>query len=333
MNYIGSKSTLLPWIKQEIKNVVGHDLSDKVFCDMFAGTGIIARSFKQDVKRILVNDLEYYSYVLNRHYIGNNKKIDNVFKYINQLNNLPLVNHGFIYQNYCLGSKSNRQYFSDYNGQKIDTIRIQIQEWKEKKIIDDNIYYFLLASLIESSDKVANTVSVYGAFLKHLKKTALKKLILKPVNFIESDKPHQIFNEDSNKLIKKISGDILYLDPPYNQRQYSANYHLLNTIAKYESFIPKGKTGLPEYNRSTYSMKNKVKTSFEELIKNAKFKYIFLSYNNEGLMSHEDIKSIMEKYGKYDFKIKEHKRFKVNKNQNYKTNNTIEYLHILITSY
>ena len=332
MNYIGSKFKLLPWIKQEIKDIVGHDLSNKVFCDIFSGTGIVARGFKKDVKKIIVNDLEYYSYILNKHYIGNNRKIKDIEKYINELNNLPLINHGFIYQNYCLGSGSNRQYFSDYNGKKIDSIRIQIQEWKEKNIIDDSLYYFLLTSLIESSDKIANTASVYGAFLKHLKKTASKELILESVHFIESDEPHQIFNEDSNKLIKKISGDILYLDPPYNQRQYSANYHLLNTIAKYKPFIPKGKTGLPEYNRSTYCRKNEVKTSFEELIKNAKFKYIFLSYNNEGLMSHEDIKNIMQKYGKYDFRIKEYQRFKADKNnsRNYTANKTFEYLHILI---
>jgi adenine-specific DNA-methyltransferase len=332
VNYIGSKFKLLPWIKQEIKDIVGHDLSNKVFCDIFSGTGIVARGFKKDVKKIIVNDLEYYSYILNKHYIGNNRKIKDIEKYINELNNLPLINHGFIYQNYCLGSGSNRQYFSDYNGKKIDSIRIQIQEWKEKNIIDDSLYYFLLTSLIESSDKIANTASVYGAFLKHLKKTASKELILESVHFIESDEPHQIFNEDSNKLIKKISGDILYLDPPYNQRQYSANYHLLNTIAKYKPFIPKGKTGLPEYNRSTYCRKNEVKTSFEELIKNAKFKYIFLSYNNEGLMSHEDIKNIMQKYGKYDFRIKEYQRFKADKNnsRNYTANKTFEYLHILI---
>ena len=132
-------------------------------------------------------------------------------------------------------------------------------------------------------------------------------------------------------IIKKIDGDILYLDPPYNQRQYSANYHLLNTIALYKPFIPKGKTGLPEYNRSSYCKKNKVKNSFEELIKNANFKYIFLSYNNEGLMSREDVKNIMQKYGKYDLIIKKYQRFKADKseNRNHKASNTYEYLHIL----
>jgi len=329
MNYIGSKSKLSSWIKSEIITIVGSDLSDKIFCDIFAGTGIIGRTLKKDVKQIIANDLEYYSYILNKNYIENHKEIKDKEKYIEELNNLPLIDNGFIYQNYCIGSGSNRQYFTDENGKKIDSIRIKIQEWYENKQIDNNTYYFLLASLLESADKVANTASVYGAFLKNIKKSAQKKLILKSADFIENNNSHKVFNEDSNQLIKKICGDILYLDPPYNQRQYGANYHLLNTIAKYKPFEPKGKTGLPKYNRSNYCKKSEVKNSFEELIKNADFKYIFLSYNNEGLMNKDEIKDIMQKYGKYDGKIKEYQRFKADKNRNYKNNITFEYLHIL----
>jgi adenine-specific DNA-methyltransferase len=331
MNYIGRKFKLSSWIKDEIKQIVGNDLSQKVFCDIFAGTGIVGRTFKKDVKKVIANDLEHYSYVLNRNYIQNHKEIKNKEIYIDKLNNLPLIDNGFIYQNYCMGSGSDRQYFSDENGKKIDTIRTKIKEWYDKNEIDDDLYYFLLASLIESADKVANTASVYGAFLKHIKKSASKELILEPACFIENDNFHQVFNEDSNELIKKISGDILYLDPPYNQRQYSANYHLLNTISKYEPFTPKGKTGLPAYNRSSYCKKSEVKRSFKELIKNADFKYIFLSYNNEGLMSKEDVKSIMQKYGKYDLKIKEYQRFKADKTVNriHKADSTFEHLHIL----
>jgi len=331
MNYIGSKLKLSSWIKQEIKEVVGVDLSQKVFCDIFAGTGIVGRSLKKEVKQVIANDLEYYSFVLNKNYIENHEEIENKERYIEELNSLPLIEDGFIYQNYCLGSGSGRQYFSDENGKKIDTIRLKIKEWYKSGEINENLYYFLLASLIESADKVANTASVYGAFLKHLKSSAKKEMILEGADFIKNDNSHFVFNEDSNELIKKIEGDILYLDPPYNQRQYGSNYHLLNTIAKYDSFTPKGKTGLREYNRSNYCKKQEVKKSFEDLIKNAKFKYIFLSYNNEGLMSEDEVKTIMKKYGKYDLKIKEYQRFKADKtqNRNHKADKTFEYLHIL----
>lgn len=331
MNYIGSKLKLSSWIEEEVKKVVGDDLSQKVFCDIFAGTGIVGRTFKPYVKKVISNDLEDYSFVLNKNYIVNSACMKDKERYIEELDALPLYEDGFIYQNYCMGSGSDRQYFSDENGKKIDTIRTKLKEWYKIKKIDDGMYYFLLASLLESADKVANTASVYGAYLKHLKKSAQKRLVLESAHFGLSHGLHEVHKEDSNELIKKIKGDILYLDPPYNQRQYGANYHLLNTIALYDEFVPNGKTGMREYSRSSYCKKQEVHKSFEELIKNADFRYIFLSYNNEGLMSEDEVKNIMEKYGKYDLKTKEYQRFKADKseNRNHKADLTYEYLHIL----
>lgn len=330
MNYIGSKLKLSSFIKETVRKTVSTDLSQKVFCDLFAGTGIVGRTFKKEVKKVISNDLEYYSFVLNKNYIGNHKPL-NYNKYLYRLNNLKGIETGFIYNNYCLGSNSKRLYFSDYNGKKIDAIRQKIEEWFTKKKITENMYYFLLTSLLEAADKVANTASVYGAFLKNLKKSAQKEIILTPSLFDINSNDHQVFNSDANSLIHNIKGDILYLDPPYNSRQYGANYHLLNTIAKYKPFTPKGKTGLPEYNISTYCNKKTIKNSLEEIIQKANFKYIFLSYNNEGLLSSEEIESMMKQYGKYSRVTKQYARFKSDKieNRNYKSNQTIEFLHIL----
>lgn len=323
MNYIGSKYRLSSWIKDTINKNGG--IKDKVFCDIFAGTGAVARSVKKDVKQVIINDIEPYSYALNRNYIGNHI----AFEYqeiLEELNKLK-PREGFLYKNYCLGGSGERQYFSDENGLKIDAIRVEIEKYKR----DENLYYFLLASLLESADKVANTASVYGAYLKHLKKSAQKSMILEAAVFEENEAQHQVFNEDANSLIKKIEGDILYLDPPYNHREYGANYHILNTIALYDEFNPKGKSGLREYKKSRYCKKNEVHSAFEELVKEANFKYIFLSYNNEGIMSQKDVETIMKKYGSYGLETKEYQRFKADKtqNRNHKADMTFEYLHIL----
>ncbi|PIR14861.1 MAG: modification methylase [Flavobacteriales bacterium CG11_big_fil_rev_8_21_14_0_20_35_7] len=327
MNYIGSKHKLSGFILQTVKQAVGTDLSQQVFCDLFAGTGIVSRVFKPEVKQIITNDLEYYSYVLNKNYIENNHPFDyaNLFESLNQLNPVK----GFIYQNYCLGSGSNRQYFSDENGMKIDAIRQELAKLKPK--IEEGFYYFLLASLLESADKVANTAAVYGAFLKHLKSSAKKKLDLKPALFKSCNQHNEVYNQDGNQLIKNIKGTILYLDPPYNSRQYGANYHLLNTLSHYQNFVPKGLTGLPDYKKSDYCKKDLVLKSFEDLIEQAQFKFIFLSYNNEGLMSEEAIKKTMKNYGHYQLEKQSYQRFKADKTESrkHKASQTTEYLHLL----
>lgn len=331
MNYIGSKLKLSGFLKDRIISVAGSDLQNSVFCDIFAGTGIVGRVFKKYVKTVISNDIEYYSYALNKNYIENSTDIPNKLYYIEILNMTPLREDGFIYNNYCFGGSNERIYFSDYNGKKIDAMRLKIEEWKNNNEINDNLYYFLLCSLLESADKIANTAAVYGAFLKQIKKSAQKNITLDPAFFEISNNIHYVFNEDVNTLIKKISGDILYMDPPYNERQYGANYHLLNTIAEYKSFIPKGKTGLPDYYKSKYCSKNNIKNEFETLIKSAQFKYLFLSYNNEGLMSMEEIRKIMSKYGKYDHFTTNYQRFKADKDKNraYCAHETKEYLHVL----
>ena len=250
MQYIGSKKRLLPFIQSTIHNTVGTDLSDKIFADLFAGTAAVGRAFKNCTKQIIANDVEYYAYALNRNYIGNSNKIQEGQQYIDTLNRLPLVNNGFIYKNYCQGSGSGRQYFADDNGKKIDTLRQGIEKLRTVENIGDDVYYFLLASLLESADRIANNTAVYYSFLKHLSLPAQQELLLEPANFELNVHAHQVFNENANTLIKRITGDILYLDPPYTNRQYGEGYHLLNSIALYDNFVPKGKTGKRAYNKS-----------------------------------------------------------------------------------
>jgi adenine-specific DNA-methyltransferase len=320
---------LLPFLEKSIEEYVSGPIEDKVFCDLFAGTGAVGRYFKTKAKSIIANDLEYYSYVLNRNYIGNHKRID-ASKWLKALAELQ-GEEGFIYANYCRGGHGDRNYFKDDNGKRIDAMRGQIEAWKDEEDIEDDVYFYLLATLLESADKVANTASVYGAYLKHIKKTASADLKIHPADFEITKVGHQVYQGDANELVKTIKGDILYLDPPYNARQYGSNYHMLNTISTYENFRPKGVTGLPAYNRSAYCSKVSVRQSFEELIAHAQFKYVFLSYNNEGLMTHEEITSILEKYGKVELKVQAYQRFKADKteNRNHTATETMEYLFCL----
>lgn len=339
MNYIGSKYSILSYIDEVIEDFV-KPKKNIVFCDIFAGTGVVSKYFKEKGYNIISNDIEYFSYVTLKGLIGNcdelkfeklTKKHIDPFVCLNGLSGKK----GFIYKNYSLGgtkkSEFKRQYFSDENARKIDACRMKIEKWKRKGLITENEYFYLLACLIEAADKVANTASVYEAFLKDLKKSAQKPIIINPLELIFKDKKYEIYNDDSKNLIKKIKGDILYLDPPYNTRRYDTNYHILETIALYDNPKIKGKTGtrIEDIKKSNYCVKSKAKEELEDLIKNANFKFILLSYNDEGIISIEDIENIMKKYGTYKRYEKMHKRFKSDSDREYKKNYTIEYIHCL----
>ena len=189
-----------------------------------------------------------------------------------------------------------------------------------------------ICEIVGSVSKVANVAGVYGAYLKQFKKSALKPMVLEPLPYTVGHVDCMVYNEDVNSLVSKISGDILYLDPPYNERQYCSNYHMLETIAKNDNPIINGKTGLRDYKsqKSDFCIKSKVCDAFENIIKNANFKYIFLSYNNEGLMSFEKIKEIMSRYGDYSLFTQEYRRFKADSKRENKADSTIEYLHCLV---
>ena len=352
MNYIWSKKSLLEFLNESINKVVWN--WKYKFSDLFAWTWIVWRYFKSKWHPIIANDLQYYSYVLNKNYIENNKILEfkglekdipeiknisskswlrtkKILEYLNKLNWIEW----FIYKNYSEGWTKNQEfvrlYFTDRNAKRTDAIRQKIEKWKNKNKITENEYFFLLASLIEAIDKVANTASVYGAFLKKIKKSAEKDLILEEAKFDLDNLEHKVYNKDINKLVLEIENEVVYLDPPYNHRQYGWNYHLLETIAKYDNPKIRGKTGtrVDPDKKSTYCSKVEVKKSFEDLITNIKADYIFLSYNDEWIMSLDEIKEIMSKRWKYGVFKKEYRRFKADKteNRNHKKTSVIEYLH------
>lgn len=322
MNYIGSKIKLLSFIDAHISVFLKENIPPKIFCDLFAGSGSVGSYFAQKGCHILSNDLEFYSYVLNRAMLKT-PTLSAMDAIITSLNALPL-RKGLMYEHYCLESGSGRNYFSDENAQKIDAVRQGIEAYKR----DEPLYIYLLASLLHSADKVANTASIYSAYLKHLKPLACEKLHLHAFPSLSTSAHHQVFCEDANVLISTLKGDILYLDPPYNRRQYGANYHILNTIARYDTFTPKGKTGVRAYESSAYCKSGTALLALEDIIQKANFPWIVLSYNDEGIIDLSSLSTMLERYGTCASFQMPHQRFKGYRNQENKKALS-EYLYIL----
>jgi adenine-specific DNA-methyltransferase len=318
MRYIGNKENLLDKIYQvmQSKNIQGNS-----FFDFFAGTTSVSRFFKKLDYQIFSSDLLYFSYVLQKAYISNNQEL-NFEKLLNKINfqstslfasplhivveylNQIQPVEGFISLNYTPFGTSEleipRMYYSDENGKIIDAIRQQIEVWKTENLITENEYFILLACLIETVPFYANISGVYAAFQKKWDPRAIKKMILRPVEFVVNNKENYTYNENSTELLNEVEADIFYLDPPYNQRQYAPNYHLLETIAKYDNPIIKGVGGLRDYQnqKSKFCNATSAIQELNKIAKEGKFKTLILSYNTEGIMKQENIISTLEKYGK-----------------------------------
>ncbi len=343
MNYIGSKYSLLPFIEKQYSKIA--DGSEKTFCDIFAGTGAVGRYFKSKGLRVIANDIQYYSYVLNKAYLEINKpptftslrktfhaeivkaslsqhtSLQSVMAFIN---GLP-KKRGFIAKHYS--PIANRFYYTQENAEKADAIRQAIEEWRTCGIITEREYFYILCSLLEAIDSVANTASVYGAYLKKFKNSAKRKLLLKPLELFNHVKGCKVYNEDANNLIARIQCDVLYLDPPYNHRQYGANYHVLETIAADDKPKLRGLTGMRDYEGSLYCRTKSAKTALEQLITQARTKHIFVSYNDEGIMSLEEMREILATRGKPKTFQQTYNRFKADNGRSYKRQKTVEYLH------
>lgn len=315
MRYIGSKDSLTNKIIDLLKDkqLLQKQLS---FCDGFCGMGAVSDTVKNIYNRIIINDsLKCCSIFTHARLIANKCTFNGLgFNPFDYLNSNDECLEGFIYKNYSPGV-SNRMYFTKENAGRIDYFRQKIEEWYASDQITKDEYSYLLACLLESVSDVANTAGVYGAFLKHWDKRALK-----PINFSKIDvkpgyvKEVEVHNSKLEDIISNIECDILYLDPPYTQNQYGTQYHLLETIVLNDnpkiSKITGSRPTAPM--RSKWSKNYYVHILLDKVIAETKAKYIILSYNNDGFMSKDFIETTLKRYGitkTYVCKIIDYKKY------------------------
>jgi len=323
LNYIGSKFQLLNWIDDAIcEKTSWETFEGKTVADIFAGTGIVSHHFRLKGATVISNDAELYSSIITHSFTRSvySKKCETIIAMIQ----LEIANGshkdfaGFISQKYSPYNGNERKFFTIENASRIDYIRKRIEEIKGDLTGDE--YKFILASLIISADAVSNVPAVYGCFLKNFKAKANKLLAFVPIHtntvVASVDSVTSNCNVLDDSFISSFKADMVYLDPPYNERQYSKNYFPLNMIAltpeQQMLELPlKGKTGIPESCFiSPFCRKGLVEAAFDKLFQNLNTTWIFLSYNSESLVTKEKMLALMGKYGEVTVKDRDYKRFK-----------------------
>jgi adenine-specific DNA-methyltransferase len=305
--YLGAKHRLLDFIHETVLSRVA---SPRVFIDGFAGTGVVGLHFRRLARRIVSNDLLYSNFVVNQAFLNStplNVDIGKVEELLDRLNRLP-PRRGYVHEQY------GGRYFTARNAARIDAVREGIEELAGEGRCSPQERYLLLASLLYAADKAANTVGQYDAYLKHLAPTkgdghrhlvdsnVHKPLRLRLPDVELGEGNHEVYNEDLNLLIGRLRGEVLYLDPPYNGRQYVDCYHVLENILRWERPPLAGKTrkfaraGL----KSRYSHRPEAAQALAELIEAAASRHIFLSYNSEGIIPDETIAAILARKGRWE---------------------------------
>lgn len=268
--YLGNKYKLLYFIEEIMKKNCTDVVS---FCDIFAGTGVVGHHFNDAKMKIIANDILVSNYFCLKSFLGSiHNNESTLLEKINYLNSLTTVESNYFSKNF------GGNYFSEENAKKIGVIREAIEKISE----NEDEKFVLVCSLIYALDRVANTVGHYDAYRKELDMLQPIKLSVPKIDY-QMNNGNEIYNEDANLLVRKISCDVLYVDPPYNSRQYSDAYHLLENITEWRKPNVHGTAKKMDraHIKSSYCLKNAT-DAFEDLIKNAQCRYILLSYNNTG---------------------------------------------------
>lgn len=358
MRYIGNKRKLIPFIRQGLAEL---GIQGESACDPFAGTAAVAQFLKRHGYSVTTGDIMSFSYVLQWAYVvvdhrprfpnlpevaaeangdRDGDRLKTVIAHLNRLDPQP----GFIYEHFCPeghhGSEHQRRYFTPDNAARIDAVRQRIHEWQQEDRLTDEEHFVLLAALIEAADRVANTTGVYAAYVKTWQPNALKRLQLRPPRLATgTGRRCRAFQLDAVQLLEQVEPfDLLYLDPPYNTRQYAGYYHVPEIIAEgwfHERPTLRGKTGLPEDDdkRSDWSRRRGCEEAFERLVSIAPCRHILMSYNTEGIISEDCIEAALRRRGvpgTYRRLEQPYKRYRSDRdhaNRRYKGDRVTELLH------
>ena len=353
ITYLGNKRSLLGNIEKEVIEIENKIGSKKLVCaDIFSGSGIVARMLKKHSSKLIVNDLENYSSLINSCYLINKNdypsEICAEFRKEIERKCEEKKYTGIISKNYAPQDDNNilqgeRVFYTHENAVLIDTYRKLIDEI----VNEESLKKFFLAPLITEASIHVNTSGVFKGFYKdkdgvgkfggqgeNALRRILGKIELKMPIFSNFQSEFEVFQNDALEFAKSISKvDIAYFDPPYNQHPYGSNYFMLNLISDFKTpnieQISKV-SGIPnDWNRSKYNKKAKASDEFFNLLSEFKAKYLIISFNSEGFISESEFLTNLNKIGKaHKVEIK-YPTYRASRNLNSRDLYVTEYLYII----
>lgn len=311
--YTGSKYKLLEWIEELVlKNCEGES-----FFDVFAGTGVVSAHMSKHYKKVIMNDFLFSNEIIYKAFFGSGEYNETIIeKYREQFQK---INPNRLKDNY-FSENFGEKYFSNNDAKLIGKIREEIQ--KLKRSLSDREYCILLASLVYSMDKVANTVGHYDAYRKI--DNIEDRFIYDLINPEKTFGKFSIYRMDANKLVRKVKADIAFIDPPYNSRQYSRFYHVLENVVQWKKPRLEGTALKPKAENMSEYCRNSAPKVFADLIKNIDAKYIVVTYNNtynskssssKNKITLEEIKNILSSKGETTIYEKKHQCFNAGKTE------------------
>lgn len=267
--YIGCKTKLVDWIFSLISEHT-HDVFS--FCDIFAGTGVVAHRALQTYERVVVNDFLYSNNIMYRAFFAPTEWCeDKVQEIIDEFNTVDPKN---LHENY-FSKNYGGKYFHNDTAKIVGYIRELLKKMRSE--LTDKEYSILLASLIYSIDRHANTMGHFDAY--HHKAPDAIPFEMRMID-AGSYNGIEIHQEDANSLARTVNVDLTYLDPPYNSRQYSRFYHVYENLVQWKKPQLYGIAMKPkEENMSNYC-RNVALSAFSDLVSHINSRYLVVSYNN-----------------------------------------------------
>lgn len=271
--YTGCKYKLMGWIRELILEKCEGDS----FFDVFGGTGVVTNSMIDSYNKYILNDFLFSNEIVYKGFFLQEKydedKLINIKGEYNNIN-IDILEENYVSENF--GDK----FFRHIDAKVIGFIREDIQSKLDSKLINNKEYCILIASLLYSLDRCANTVGHYDAYIKGKQiRTEFMFDLIQPIK-LSNNQEIKITREDSNELSRNIKADIAFIDPPYNSRQYSRFYHILENITQWKKPTLTGVARKPEPENMSDYCKNVAPKVFRDLIENLDVSYIVVTYNN-----------------------------------------------------